>query len=439
MISVMGGRKKVLIFGLCALLTIILLIPIPLHLKDGGTVVYQAVLYSVHKVHSMELVDSELVYLEGTIVKILGIEVFNNTEIQKSAQEPTQEITQEPFQGFLQGLIQKEIPEGMQESFTVGGIEVSASEAYQTLTDTELTDAVERLLEDKYGEEFCCEQYIYYEEFSLLMDLTAYPAADPELRFAVDVRGADQLELWWDRYYNELYREDVDRYLYEAAASDGIGQEEIFVNLHGMMTTTGVSAETFYQQGMNIMICIPEDRVEEVQGSIQDIIEDIYAVTQSEHLFWIYLCTDGIHGWDEFRYDGIWESYRVEYMEESASICLWGEKQPHLDVFLGSTPGLFCELPVHNEETAAASQGDYPAMVVVDGVLYKDTGKISTELRCGMMDGEITSTVDTVPVEDDQSNFGTGYGYQYGMNGIEVSIDGEWHIFEPEQEREEGK
>lgn len=416
----MYSRKKIVIFKkvIFALLTIILLFPIPLHLKDGGTVVYKAALYSVHKVHSMDLVDSELVYLEGTIVKILGFEVFNNVE------------TQEPRQRTIQASNQ-ESQEYFQESFMVGGIEVSASEAYQTLTDTELTDAVERLLADKYGEEFCCEQYIYHEEFSLLMDLTAYPAADPELRFAVDVRGADQLELWWDKYYNELYREDVDRYIYEAVASDGIGQEEIFVNLHGMITTTGVSAETFYQQGMNIIICIPEDRVEEVQGSIQDIIEDIYEKTQSEHLFWIYLCTDEIHGWNDFRYDGIWESYRVEYAEESASICLWGEKQPHLDVFLGSTPGLFCELPIQNEETSAASQGDYPAMVVVDGVLYKDTGKISTELRCGMMDGEITSTVDTVPAEDDQSNFGTGYGYQYGMSGIEVSIDGEWHIFEP--------
>lgn len=413
----MGGRKKIIILGLFALLTIILLFPIPLHLKDGGTVVYKAVLYSVHKVHSMDLVDSELVYLEGTIVEILGFEVFNNVE----APEPSQKTIQDT----------QEYQEYFQESFTVGGIEVSASEAYQTLTDTELTDAVERLLADKYGEEFCCEQYIYYEEFSLLMDLTAYPAADPELRFAVDVRGADQLELWWDKYYNELYREDVDRYIYKAVASDGIGQEEIFVNLHGMMTTAGVSAETFYQQGMNIMICIPEHRVEEVQNSIQNIIEDIYANTQSEHLFWIYLCTDGIHGWEDFRYDGVWESYRVEYTEESAGVCLWGEKQPHLDVFLGSTPGLFCELPIQNDETTAASQGDYPAMVVVDGVLYKDTGKISTELRCGMMDGEITSTVDTVPVEDDQSNFGTGYGYQYGMSGIEVSIDGEWHIFEP--------
>ncbi len=44
-----------------------MLFPIPLHLKNGGTIVYQATLYSVHKVHSMEVVDSGLVYLEGKI------------------------------------------------------------------------------------------------------------------------------------------------------------------------------------------------------------------------------------------------------------------------------------------------------------------------------------------------------------------------------------
>lgn len=76
----MCGRKKKVIFGICALLTIILLFPIPLHLKDGGTVEYKAVLYSVYKVHSIAPVDSEQDFLEGTIVEILGFEVFNNVE-----------------------------------------------------------------------------------------------------------------------------------------------------------------------------------------------------------------------------------------------------------------------------------------------------------------------------------------------------------------------
>lgn len=73
---------------------------------------------------------------------------------------------------------------------------------------------------------------------------------------------------------------------------------------------------------------------------------------------------------------------------------------------------------------------DYPAMIMVDGMLYYDSGEISSISRCGVMDGEIIESVDTVPEKNNQSNFGTGYGYQYGMeNQIDVYIDNEWHIF----------
>lgn len=72
--------KKKVIIGLCTLLTIILLLPIPLHLKDGGTVEYKAVLYSVQRVHKLGSVDSVQEYLEGTVVKVLGFEVFNNVK-----------------------------------------------------------------------------------------------------------------------------------------------------------------------------------------------------------------------------------------------------------------------------------------------------------------------------------------------------------------------
>lgn len=67
---------------------------------------------------------------------------------------------------------------------------------------------------------------------------------------------------------------------------------------------------------------------------------------------------------------------------------------------------------------------DYPQMVVVDGKLYKATGEESDiDARCGNMDGEITTSVDVteIPSEDGQSNFGTGYGYQYvNENSIDV-------------------
>lgn len=60
---------------------------------------------------------------------------------------------------------------------------------------------------------------------------------------------------------------------------------------------------------------------------------------------------------------------------------------------------------------------DLIPMVMVNGTLYLDTGHESKiEARCGVMDGETTSQVDgsKQPTVDDQSNFGTGYGYQYG-------------------------
>ena len=45
-------KKKVMI-GICVLLAIVLLLPIPMRLKDGGTVVYRAVLYQVEDVHRL--------------------------------------------------------------------------------------------------------------------------------------------------------------------------------------------------------------------------------------------------------------------------------------------------------------------------------------------------------------------------------------------------
>ena len=73
-------KKKVMI-GICVLLAIVLLVPIPMRLKDGGTVVYHAVLYQVEDVHRLGAVDTaEDEYLEGMIVRILWMEVYNSVE-----------------------------------------------------------------------------------------------------------------------------------------------------------------------------------------------------------------------------------------------------------------------------------------------------------------------------------------------------------------------
>lgn len=86
-----------------------------------------------------------------------------------------------------------------------------------------------------------------------------------------------------------------------------------------------------------------------------------------------------------------------------------------------------------NDPPAKNTLTDLTPMVQVDGVIYYDTGTESTITgRCGTYDGEIESSVDNtqIPTEDNQSNFGTGYGYQFGReNTIEVLINGKWIVF----------
>lgn len=70
--------KKKIIIAIAIVIAAILLIPIPLRLKDGGTVRYQAVLYSISDVHRLAPTENDVCYEDGIIIKILGIEVFNN-------------------------------------------------------------------------------------------------------------------------------------------------------------------------------------------------------------------------------------------------------------------------------------------------------------------------------------------------------------------------
>ena len=85
---------------------------------------------------------------------------------------------------------------------------------------------------------------------------------------------------------------------------------------------------------------------------------------------------------------------------------------------------------------------DLIPMVMVDGKLYLDTGiESSVEARCRVMDGEITSAVDGTekPTQDGESNFGTGYEYQYGPQEgtIEIFMNGKWWVFATEDVRQD--
>ena len=72
--------KKRLLTAAIVLVAAILLFPMPLHYKDGGTVEYKSILYSVQDVHRLNPDPQGEEFIEGTIIEIFGIEIFNNVE-----------------------------------------------------------------------------------------------------------------------------------------------------------------------------------------------------------------------------------------------------------------------------------------------------------------------------------------------------------------------
>ena len=70
-------RKKLL---LLLIPLIIMLIPIPYEFGDGGSVRYQAVLYSVTKYHALNYDQSTeyFGFTQGVRVTILGVNVYEN-------------------------------------------------------------------------------------------------------------------------------------------------------------------------------------------------------------------------------------------------------------------------------------------------------------------------------------------------------------------------
>ena len=74
--------KKIAVI-LVIVLAVILLFPVRLQLKDGGSVEYKAIVYSVKKEHSFASPEEEATgkeFNEGIIIKIFGQEIYNNVK-----------------------------------------------------------------------------------------------------------------------------------------------------------------------------------------------------------------------------------------------------------------------------------------------------------------------------------------------------------------------
>lgn len=73
-------KKNILIIAIIVLL-VILLFPFKINrLRDGGTVEYKALLYSVTKYHKLAPENSKKEYIDGIGIKILGKEIYNNID-----------------------------------------------------------------------------------------------------------------------------------------------------------------------------------------------------------------------------------------------------------------------------------------------------------------------------------------------------------------------
>ncbi len=72
--------KKGAIIMIVVILLILMLLPVQVQMRDGGTVVYKAVLYEVQDFHRLTEVEGE--FATGLVVTVLGIEVYNSVPAQ---------------------------------------------------------------------------------------------------------------------------------------------------------------------------------------------------------------------------------------------------------------------------------------------------------------------------------------------------------------------
>ena len=72
-------KKKAVIIAI-VLALVVLLFPIRMNLKDGGSVAYKSLVYEVTKIHQLSSdVDGEKPYIDGFEIKIFGLTVYRET------------------------------------------------------------------------------------------------------------------------------------------------------------------------------------------------------------------------------------------------------------------------------------------------------------------------------------------------------------------------
>ena len=76
-------KKKFFVVIAIIVVLVILLTPVRMNLKDGGSVRYKALVYEVTKIHRLAPeVDGVKPYIDGFEIKILGMTVYRETNIE---------------------------------------------------------------------------------------------------------------------------------------------------------------------------------------------------------------------------------------------------------------------------------------------------------------------------------------------------------------------
>ncbi len=172
-------------------------------------------------------------------------------------------------------------------------------------------------------------------------------------------------------------------------------------------------------------------------GGAQTVLTDaeqIAAITDGFSA--LRYCRRGTVDNEEWAYGEKW-AYALEWQDaagETVMRLLVAEENGHQVIYEDRLWLVADDLAVDVEALDALfCIAEQPLSVMVDGVLYQSSGEESDVTgRCGVMDGEIRSSVTrtALPTVDDQSNFGSGYAYQYGRPGsVELLIDGTWYVF----------
>ena len=74
-------QKKVNII-IIVVAMLILLTPIRMNIKDGGSVRYKSLVYEVTKIHQLDLIENDdrvKPFIEGLEIKILGMRIYRKT------------------------------------------------------------------------------------------------------------------------------------------------------------------------------------------------------------------------------------------------------------------------------------------------------------------------------------------------------------------------